>query len=263
MQLKRDLSIRPADRVLEIGPGGLPHPRADIFVEKYLGEEGRGQRGGLDLKTNGKPLVVADAIFLPFSDKAFDYVICSHVLEHIEQPDILLQELARVGRRGYIECPSEIYELLWDVPEHLWFVNVDDGLVLRRKTRENAGYFGKFWPLAYNHLPEFKTFLRSYPELFYVSYEWSGRPTLRIVGENCTLLNFHDEAALMRLIEMARTRAAEQAGTIPVSFVDELALFLKAVLPPRWVPLLRAIYRGWRRLRHLTPLLYVKLGRVE
>lgn len=252
MQLNRDLNIRPEDRVLEIGPGGSPHPRANVLVDKYLGEEGRGQRGGLDLKTDGKPLVIADAVFLPFADKTFDYVICSHVLEHIEQPDLLLQELARVGSRGYVECPSEIYELLWDVPEHLWFVNVDDGLVLRRKTRENAGYFGKFWPLAYNYLPEFKTFLRTYPELFIVSYMWSGRPAWRIVGENCTLLNFQDEALLMGLIEMARVRAAEQMVAVPGSFFDELARFLKAVLPSRWVQLLRAIYRGWLRLRHLT-----------
>ena len=38
--------------------------------------------------------------FLPFSDKAFDYVICSHVLEHVEDPDLLISELMRVSNTG-------------------------------------------------------------------------------------------------------------------------------------------------------------------
>ena len=36
---------------------------------------------------------------LPFDDDAFDLVLCSEVLEHLDRPDDALDELARVARR--------------------------------------------------------------------------------------------------------------------------------------------------------------------
>jgi len=47
---------------------------------------------------------------LPFQDAYFDIVLCNHVLEHLEQPDIALQELLRVMRPGgmiIIGVPNE------------------------------------------------------------------------------------------------------------------------------------------------------------
>ncbi|MBI2908089.1 MAG: methyltransferase domain-containing protein [Chloroflexi bacterium] len=48
------------------------------------------------------PLYVADACRLPFSDGAFDLVLCLEVLEHLEQPAQALAEAARVSRRDVI-----------------------------------------------------------------------------------------------------------------------------------------------------------------
>jgi SAM-dependent methyltransferase len=47
---------------------------------------------------------------LPFEDKYFDFSICSHTLEDLEQPINLIQELIRVSRAGYIEVPSRLHE---------------------------------------------------------------------------------------------------------------------------------------------------------
>jgi len=44
---------------------------------------------------------------LPFADREFDLVVCSHVFEHVEHPRILLRELARVGDWQAFEIPLD------------------------------------------------------------------------------------------------------------------------------------------------------------
>ena len=43
---------------------------------------------------------------MPFGDKTFDFVYCSHVLEVVEEPVKACQEIMRVGARGFIETPT-------------------------------------------------------------------------------------------------------------------------------------------------------------
>ena len=49
---ERIRSIRNTDRVLEIGPGGSPHPRSDILLEKKFEnlKEAEAQRGDIYAK---------------------------------------------------------------------------------------------------------------------------------------------------------------------------------------------------------------------
>lgn len=47
---------------------------------------------------------------LPFDDNAFDLVLCSEVLEHLDRPDLAVRELARVARRHVLmTVPLEPY----------------------------------------------------------------------------------------------------------------------------------------------------------
>jgi hypothetical protein len=113
-------SVRQGDRVLEVGPGGTPHPRADVFLEKEFDSEqvSKGQRGHAPPLATDKPVVKYQGGRFPFADKEFDYVICSHVLEHVEDVDAFAAELTRVARRGYLEFPTVYYDYLYDFPEH-------------------------------------------------------------------------------------------------------------------------------------------------
>ena len=43
---------------------------------------------------------------LPFKDKEFDFVIASHVIEHVEDFEFFIKELERISPKGYIELPS-------------------------------------------------------------------------------------------------------------------------------------------------------------
>lgn len=56
---------------------------------------------------------------IPFEDDYFDFVVASHVVEHIRDPVRLIQECVRVCRPGgviYIEAPSERSLLLPSMP---------------------------------------------------------------------------------------------------------------------------------------------------
>jgi SAM-dependent methyltransferase len=70
----------------------------------------------------------ASAFDLPFPDNSFDLVFCSHVIEHLVDPQAVLSELTRVCRPGgyvYVETPSarSILTFLggrfWDDPTHV------------------------------------------------------------------------------------------------------------------------------------------------
>ncbi|MBK5333743.1 MAG: methyltransferase domain-containing protein [Ilumatobacteraceae bacterium] len=121
--------------VLDVGSGDKPHWRADVLLDHYVGDEYGGQRSGTSAARIDRPLFDADAADMPFADKVFDYAICSHVLEHVERPDLVIAELTRVAKAGYIEVPEAASAKIVDFPSHLWWVTLEDGaLVFTAKT---------------------------------------------------------------------------------------------------------------------------------
>ena len=66
---------------------------------------------------------------LPFKDKEFDFVIASHVLEHVEDPKFFLNEIQRVSSKGgYIEVPTKLEDnfVFENKNDHLWHLDFDD-----------------------------------------------------------------------------------------------------------------------------------------
>lgn len=127
---KEITSIKPQDRVLEIGPGATPHPRSNAFLElKFETRQDKvAQRGGIseEPKWRGRPVHYYDGAAFPFKDKEFDYVICSHVIEHVDDPEFFINEIFRVGSgRGYLEYPLVTYEYVYGFEVHLNFVKFD------------------------------------------------------------------------------------------------------------------------------------------
>lgn len=51
--------------------------------------------------------IVGDACYLPFNNDSFDLVILSDIIEHIEQPEILLKEAQRVAKYAVMNIPLE------------------------------------------------------------------------------------------------------------------------------------------------------------
>jgi SAM-dependent methyltransferase len=142
--------------VLDIGGWGNPFHRANYVVDMFpyetrgIAVHGIGHLPVTQLYSEPLPgehfrkdtWIIHDIcseIPLPFPDKMFDFVICSHTLEDVRDPLRACSEIIRVGRAGYIETPSRIGEsILWNgmvgAAHHRWLVDaVGNRLEFRMK----------------------------------------------------------------------------------------------------------------------------------
>ncbi len=133
-------SIKPSDRVLEIGPGSLPYERSDVLLEKKFEneEEYSKQFGNNDRLITNKKVIFYGGDRFPFKDKEFDYVICSHVLEHVDNIEVFLSEIFRIASKGYFEYPLIYYEYLYNFDVHLNFLKFDGETLYYKKKSESA-----------------------------------------------------------------------------------------------------------------------------
>ena len=65
---------------------------------------------------------------LPFKDKEFDFVISSHVIEHVENFEFFIKELERISNKGYIELPTRFADnlIFENKNDHIWWFIFDD-----------------------------------------------------------------------------------------------------------------------------------------
>jgi SAM-dependent methyltransferase len=192
--------ICPNELVLDVGSGGWPFKRADHLADKYHGETSHRVE---DIVRDSRPLFEVDLELLPFTDDSYDFVFCSHVLEHLDNPGRALRELARVGRRGYIEVPTRLSDILFNFTRlpnhHRWHGLVLGGtLVLVEwsdvERRELGNHF--FNALQSPYANPFQDFFEANRDLFFCSLEWKGNiPFLlidkhgRVIDSSMQLLN--------------------------------------------------------------------------
>ncbi len=172
---RSDLNILRTDRVLEIGCGNNPHPRSNVVVDKFPDSNSH-RSGNLKILKN-QAFIEADGESLPFRDKEFDYVICTQVLEHTENPEKFLAEQFRVAKRGYIETPSLLGEYLFPRESHKWILHhMNNVLYLVDKTKLDFRVGYDLGELIQIYLPThsigFKMMERTHPNLITIRIEW-------------------------------------------------------------------------------------------
>lgn len=88
--------------ILDIGSGHNPVPEADILAD-YFPEDNLHRASSL---VEDRPVIICSVERLPIANKKIDFVICSHILEHVESPERAGEELGRIAKAGYIETPA-------------------------------------------------------------------------------------------------------------------------------------------------------------
>ena len=142
--------INREDLVVDIGSGDKPFWRADVFFDNTALSDNQ-RITGTKAVTNLGLFVNGTLPSTPFRDKTFDFSFCAHLLEHVEDPDMAIRELMRISRRGYIETPNGVLELMDPFRSHLWFIFLNGNkLVFVRKSKKmhetlkvNGGQFNK------------------------------------------------------------------------------------------------------------------------
>ncbi len=127
MSLRPDLAliaanVAPGSRVLDIGCG-------DGALMAALRDQRQVDARGLELDAHNVAECVArglsviqgdaDADLADYPDASFDYAVLSQTLQTTKRPDVVLDELLRVGRKAFVSFPNFAHwqvraSLLWN-----------------------------------------------------------------------------------------------------------------------------------------------------
>jgi hypothetical protein len=114
----------PGARILDVGGWYAPCNYATHIVDIMPLETMKrsGGYGDCELRVTADTYHQLDlcAEPLPFPDQSFDFVVCRHTLEDVRDPIAICREMNRVGRAGYIETPSRLYESTKGVERPWW-----------------------------------------------------------------------------------------------------------------------------------------------
>jgi len=108
----------PKWKILDIGCGYRAHPKANIIAD--VQDLSRFYKERKFIKIEGKKL--------PFKDQEFDFVIASHVIEHVDDFEFFIKELERISKQGYIELPTRLGDNLVfeNKSDHIWWFLYED-----------------------------------------------------------------------------------------------------------------------------------------
>ncbi|MDX8151989.1 class I SAM-dependent methyltransferase [Patulibacter brassicae] len=155
----RILALPDEALVLDVGGWAAPFNRADWVIDAMP----FATRGAMGFSYGGErerfaadTWVVRDVCARepwPFDDGQFDLAMCVTTLEDLRDPIWVLQEMSRVAKAGYLEVPTMLGELVWELPgegaylgnrHHHWLcritaAGVDPARTLARVPEDGAG----------------------------------------------------------------------------------------------------------------------------
>jgi len=196
------------DLVLEVGSGGDPYPRSDVLLDAF---EETQQRHWVKL-VKDRPTFIAKTESMPFRDKAFDFVVASHVLEHSLDPSTFLNELQRVAKAGYIEVPDAFFERINPYKDHKLEITCRNKKLLINK--KSSPIIDESLVELYEYSAKYvmvKKLYPRYPLQFHVRYYWNEKIDFIVTNDSLIIdpSNFPEKAFEGRIKQTLKLKLVE------------------------------------------------------
>jgi hypothetical protein len=174
-----DFPIEEGDKVLDIGSGAYPFPLATHLADLFEGET---PHRAEPLVRDHRELRVCNIEELPYGDKEFEFVYCSHVLEHVSDPAKACEEIMRVGKRGYIETPTRTSDIMFNFTRlknhHRWHIIFAQNTLIfiewTDKEHRDTGCTDFFKMFQSKYKNSFQTLVWDNRDLFVNMLLWNG-----------------------------------------------------------------------------------------
>jgi SAM-dependent methyltransferase len=153
----------------DFGCGHFANQHANVLVD--FGQSDDEQRGGFKVASGAAARTFHDLNLnefpYPFKEKEFDFIICSHVLEHLDDPVRVCAEFSRIAKAGYIEVPNYSVDLFIRNNDviHKWLCAHPGPLVFT----DRKAFLSAHPPVPLN------IFLRFYLQLTNIQLAWRDR----------------------------------------------------------------------------------------
>ncbi len=221
-KLKKDI------RVLDIG-GSMEqrkHIRVDTLVDIIAPEDAPYTPSKLKARNFVKLDITKEK--LPFGNREFDFCLCTHTLEDLTDPFLVISEMQRVAKKGLIITPC------WGADMVFSHVDATDWLTGIRRLPGQAHHKWFFEKVGRNTL---RVVSKVYPVLYTSKFhvtEWRGEPEMIFYWhggfevEEVDTLNIH---SLIDVYEkyLAKNKKKFTRGRVLV-YLDEPLYYFKAAL---------------------------------
>ena len=117
-KINKILEENPKWKILDIGCGYRAHDKASTIADVQ----------DFSSYYKDKKFIQIKEKKLPFEDNEFDFVIASHVIEHVNDFQFFIKEIERISSKGYIELPTRLADNLVfeNKTDHVWWFFFDD-----------------------------------------------------------------------------------------------------------------------------------------
>jgi ubiquinone/menaquinone biosynthesis C-methylase UbiE len=168
-ELMTDFSVGPDDIVIDVGCGDggalnfCAEKGARVILADVDAERAARAESWIAEKAAGRvEKYVTDANPLPLPDACVTRIVCMEMLEHVEDPAVVLRELVRVGKPGaryLITVPDTTQEKLqrhlapesyFQKPNHIRIFEREDfaaAVTAAGLTIERRSYYGFYWAM--------------------------------------------------------------------------------------------------------------------
>ena len=128
------LEKNPEWKVVDLASSNAGWKYADVFTDvkdhsEYYNKKYDGKKEFIQCNVESNP----------FMDKEFDFVIASHVIEHVEDFEFFIKELERISSKGYIELPTRFGDNLVfeNKNDHIWWFEYNDVTNVLKASKRN------------------------------------------------------------------------------------------------------------------------------